>query len=564
MPRLPNIQYTQGVQSLGRQDVYGPIQTAQAQSRALMALPGVFDSWAKVASESLINEKVAQYRLQVKELTEQVLSAKMIDVYDPAFAGMDLEYDPDTAITEGDRLMVPADQVALQIYDSRMKEISEGTIGKLKTKKQKDKFYGSTSDLTATSRSKVVSDVMDKRISHYKGVYKTAYDVAVAQGNAQEAERLTNQYYALGVIGPEERADNLKGLAGRAQESIINQRMASNDINKLQELKSDLLLNRYQISPGVFTPWSIPPSKLAARAEQVESRIRFLQTEALRKRKEVKDQASKELYDQHIIKLDETKRPYSSAELSILIPQMTRADRNNFLAVNRAYDKEKRTTGGIQDDMVVKNDFQKRIAMLSMASDIPSWRRMEIIQQEIRTAMDLDQITGKTGQQLLKDSSNALMEVFQTPSFQSAEDYLYSHLTGGTKDTLSLSEPGAASLAYANAVLEMRQAAIEKGLGFNAEAWAQQNLERFATETVKENLNTLFEEGFATYIVEDIIIDASGKKTMKVDKDKTKHNLKEAYRNNEITREQFERATRMTRIMWGEVLSGEDIPKFPH
>lgn len=555
MPRLPGIQYTVGVQSLGRHDVNAPIRVAQAQSKALMKIPGILESWSEAQGSTYVAEAAADYLEEMRLLEAEVTGQPTIDLNDPKYAGMGLEYDEQMVTEKEGQKFIPTFAVAEQIWFNRLEKLDAETGGKLKDRKSRNAFYQAVGASTATSSASVRKFSYKSRNDTFAATYDTDYDRAVKRADINEATRLANEAVRTGIWTPEHFTQQTEGLIGDVQKSGINARMASDDPEALRLLHDDLMFNLYEPSPGMYGKYEIDVDERRGLATEAMNKALRLEKQIVTDRDKGRADRSSELLNRTVLHLDETGQAYTSDKMAVLTAQLEPEDRKLLRIRNRAV-KEQSQKVLKQSDFNVVQRLELDIASLGFPSTLDPAVRLKALTDKIYEMGAVDSgtgivrddvqqfINGSDVVRLVKMAQDFQKLPLQTAAYQGASDYMYESLTGRSAKAVYDLDPAEkipVDFIVAQAQRDMMTAALKEGQRFNPQAWADQNLDKYATQTVRETFHELVKQGFLPYLVQDA--------DENVVKGATLLKLSDALANLQIDRADYERAVRMVKVM---------------
>ena len=509
MPKLPGIQYTVGVQSLGRRDISLPARLAVAESAALKKLPGVIEAWNFADESSDTAEKIAIYREALRTKQAELQNAKMIDV--TPYGHLDLEYE-ESAVVEDEqgRKMVPAYMVRNKIYDYEQEQIYRDTYGTLRTQAQQKDFLSATSNLTAVSASSIVKATITETQAGQKSRYKAAIQSAVKEGNQVLAEQHLQKAYLTGHYTPEEVFEERNKINIGVQQNRINAAYTSDDKFQLMDMEDALRMNQRILPDGSLGTWDLKPKELAAQADRFERKVKRIEEAEVAQRKEDAKQRSSDVLMGGLLTMQETKEPMSMADTIVMLGNMNASDRKTFMASRKAWGKEYQSLKKEPNTEVI-DSLHAEVNSLFLPGEKPPNERLAAVIESINIAQGMDPVTGDmTGKvlihgeqasQLIQKAINAQRTVINTPAYEQAQDFMYQNMTGGTRAAFTvLDKRGPMAIVLADMERAMSSAALQAGVGFDAMAWVEDNLPRYAGDAYAKNLGRVMKEGFNKYV----------------------------------------------------------------
>ena len=510
MARLPGINYNTQVQSLGRQDVSGPLRVANAEARALQ-------QWGNVALEvgtMLETNEAAEYAAKMSnELAELNAYVKHTRVYDPnelRAAGME---------AEGDEF-VPAHEVATEFYKIRANEIYEAntaTLGR-KGKKVMERTY-------ASKYSAGISDVVGQSIvyaqQYSKAQAEMGFEASVKAGDLEGAIGIAEVARANGTWDPIYYASKMVPVEGRVQEAKYLQQLdIVDDLGQLETLQGQA------INDPLLTVTSANRMYGA-----YNTKINRIEKEREKEAKETKTENSSlsltELQG-HIIE----GKVYTRQEMMDFTANFKPGDRKTAMAA----------WGSQQGKVTISNNDTKleaaqliRSTLLPTGGDGDFFDRRRAVQDRLdEMAFNDKTLTAEDHAKFTDRLAKTAKMTITTPEFDMVEDDIYKVLGGGSKEQIEVLPGGEGMLGLALAVEELHERALQGGEAFKPTEWWKQKKPLMITDAMHISRVTWLEKTSSNYVT----LDANGA----YDPFATAIDLNNRFKNGEMDQRMMEQA----------------------
>ena len=471
MAKLPNINYNTQVQTLGREDVSGPVRVANAETAAIQKWGQLALQVATVVETNQIAEASAKFSNEMAELNARVKNGKVYTSQELDEAGVEYQK------TSGgvDRVAIPAHEVAVDYYKSRAKSIYDANVEGLsgRGKKVMEKTY-------ASKYAQGIDDVVGQQLK-YAHEYAQAqsemgFEQAVNSSNIDGAVMIADTALANGTWSPTYYASKMGPLPGRiTQRLYLDTLDAVDDPAELENLQGDILNDQSMTNAQVSSVYKDYESKIKRRSSAIE--------------KEMK--AAKE--EQSSLLLTETAAELTLDEVDWTSPtdvlrataSMTPADRKSAVAIWRA---ERNGVSTSNADSLKQATLMVRSTIIGdELGETNFLQRRNVARQLLTDMLTNGDIVTKDYTSLLDDLNSIRAVPFKSPEYQMVEDDIYITLTGGTKSMVDLTGGGPTSVGLANAMWELNNAALEGGPGFDPRSWWATAKSDFLTRAIIQN-----------------------------------------------------------------------------
>ena len=499
--KLPTINYNRtGVGSMGRANTSLP--GSLSSSRTNLTRSGIRLAGATVDLIDRISKSSESNDLAVVEssLTEKMSELDVIIAKKTTYSAADLEdmgvkfnksttkLGPDGKEVKEDRQIIPAAEVADQVYKIRAREIQAAAYSNAPNAKS----LVAIKKRYATLYEKGVDGALNHQLNHAIRTEKikvaTAFDAAIKSGNEQGAKDIANAAFESGTWSEAKYEAERSSISDRVRTNIYMQAVNMTDNTPDLEYTRTMMTNDTQLS--------IQAKK--ALNGTFQSKINRLDAAAEKKAKENKlvNSATKLIQSTDYIR--QIGAPLPADEIVNMGQGMTATDRKALATYNNSLYSV--TDPETFDKLAVQ------VRSISIPDGTTVAQRRERVMQDLIEATESKQINGKDFLKLT-GMINVSQE-FQTasPAAKRTVDMIWQDLTGGSKNMISsaLSLGGIDTLTASKAEFDLLRIIDQSPVGFDPAAWWDKNRTNYYTESVISNLKILEEQtGFGFVVMQE-------------------------------------------------------------
>jgi hypothetical protein len=235
-------------------------------------------------------------------------------------------------------------------------------------------------------------------------------------------------------------------------------------------------------------------------------------------------------------------RPLSWQELAERTNNLDPSDRSMvYTFANNLREKRADTS-----DPATVTQLQGMALNLAMPSTTDINQRRAVVQLSIAQALADSKISDNDARTLMSSVDTMESIPYNTEAYKRAQDRLYTLLVGGSKAQIQVFDEGSPNLINAlNAEEELIEAMREGGPAFNPEQWVKDNIGRYASVTLEENRTSADAQRFERFEVYTPGV-------VGINLEETLRNVKEAYKNGAITKEDADQAAAHFRLIDGQ------------
>jgi len=489
--KLPGIEYNTQVRSLGRESVSAPIAVANAQAAALGNLGKTIE---KIEMND-VAAAAAKFQTEMADLNASAKNRKSYTTEELDSLGIkyDNRYGADK-ISE-----VPAYLVSSKVYQKLSSELYNVHSG-LTTKKGRDviaKMYG---QMYKEGISVVVANSMREALSSRSIAVESNFDSAVAAGNTEAANIISETALASGVWSNEKYYSKTKDMPDKiATSQYLNNLNNIGDPNTLQVFLNSALADT-----------RLKPSSKNSIYKNYDSKIKSLNKEMEKMEKEARKQES---YDEFVVTstdIIESGEPMEWGAVSNKALNMEPADGKALITLNRMM-----ATKGIVTDPKIHMNLTAMVRSLSLPREGTTVnQRRETAVNQLLSAAGINPFTGEQVSvskispadfsKLWGDINKSQSFAYDNPEVKRMSDFIWSTLTGGSKDMMTrFFGAGADTINATKAESDMLRAARAGGPAFNPDQWWEQNGLKYLTASIEENEQTMIENRLDKFIIRD-------------------------------------------------------------
>lgn len=499
--KLPGINYSTPVQSLGREDISAPLSIANAEARAILTLGGAADKMIESIDANKIAVDASKFQAAFAELNATMKTRKSYTTEELDSIGV--KYDKQYGI--GKIESVPAYLVSKQIYQNLT-----GKLYKMSTESTSKKGRAVISKMYGQMYKEGITPVIVNSIRDAQSMRSVENEIAFDQvtniGNAEAADMIASTALATGVWSADKYQAKTKGMPNKiARGKYLNALNLNGDLDILEvhldNLLSDPDLNVTSKS-GLYAKYN--------------SKIKNLATKQEKDLKKQNDQASFESFMGISTSMLDSGRPLPWNIINAAAIEMRSSDGKALLALNRSMN-----TKGVVTDVKVHTALAVQIRSISLPSDTTtvSQRRAAAVDALIAaTGVDVNgkptgpsKISPKDFMSMFDQINKAQAFVYDNPEVKRKSDFIWTTLTGGSKDMMtSLFGTGPDTINAVQAEADMLEAARNQGPGFNPDLWWDNNGTKYLTKSIEENEVSLKENRLDKYIIKNGIIGDGG------------------------------------------------------
>ena len=255
--KIPGANPRRPVQSLGRQNIGGPMRVADAQARAAeyegaglralgLAIEDIGAEMKRRADEEAVHEFHVQSKLAQAEVTRLlgVLSQPSMPADAPGMN--ELQFDRNIAVKNDDgsvdmvpRQQIPMHEVGGQYFERQMDGIRDSVSANFKDRRGREKWLANFELVRAQQSVKVAMTLRERRREARKAGMFLQLDDYKRSGNEAGARSLLDQSFYAATITPDEYQQEVDRLAVDIDDRAVQQAIAGaetqDDINTVME-----------------------------------------------------------------------------------------------------------------------------------------------------------------------------------------------------------------------------------------------------------------------------------------------------------------------------------------
>lgn len=496
--KLPGINYATPVQSLGRQDPGDPVAVAQAQGRAMSQFVKLAVDVSKDIAKSETASSAAVFQTQMAEVNAAVKAKKSYTTEE--LDELEIKYDTKKyGMDEGQSQEVPSYLVSSKVYRKLTKALYDEHSAKANTKGKKaiSKMYGSMYEKGVTG---VITSSINTAYALRSVEMEKDFDSAVATGNLDAAVILSETARDIGIWSPEKFLAKTRDMPNKI---ATGQYMV--DLNKINEP----VIMESMMSILLNDPALSPESKSSLYAKY-DSKAKTMRKEQAVAAKEMYKQNSYDVFIDTSTTMLDNNEPLSWDEVNRIAGGMERSDGNALLTLNRMMGEK-----GMITDPRVHMELSVLVNAISLPREGTNiYQRREAAVNRLMAAAGFDPFTGdRFGPSKIspEDFSSLWSKInksqsftYDNPEVTRMVDFMWSTLTGGSKDMMSrFFGTGPDTINATQAEASMLEMARQQGPSFNPDQWWKTNGVKYITTAIEDNERTIKENRLDKYIKKD-------------------------------------------------------------
>ncbi len=490
--KLPGINYSTPVQSLGRENISAPLSKANAEANAILTLGGAADKIIKSIDANKIAVDASKFQAAMSELNATMKTRKSYTTEELDSIGV--KYDKQYG--KGKLESVPAYLVSKQIYKSLTSKIY-----KMSTESTSKKGRAVISKMYGQMYKEGITPVIVNSIKDAHSIRSVeneiSFDSAADTGNAEAANIIASTALATGVWSAEKYQAKTKDMPNK-----IARGKYLNSLN----LNDDLAVLETQLDSALSDP-DLSSANKAALFSKFTSKIKTIEKANIKKLKEQNDVASYENYMGIATSVLDNGAPLPWQVVNAAALEMRPTEGKALLALNRSM-----ATKGVTTNPKTHTALAVQIRSISLPSEVSNvGQRRKAAVESLIAAVENYKISPKDFMSMFDQINKAQSFVYDNPEVKRKSDFIWTTLTGGSKDMMtSLFGTGPDTINAVEAEAAMLEAARQQGPGFSPDQWWDNNGTKYLTRSIEENETSLKENRLDKYVIKNGIVADGG------------------------------------------------------
>lgn len=494
--KLPGIEYNTNVRSLGREDPSQPVTLARMKANVALGTADVLVKTAEAIQANDIAADAARFQTMMSEFNATTKARQSYNIKE--LDTLDIKYGPQYG--EGKLTEVPAYLVSRQVYQKGSRQIFK-TVSDVSSKKGKaviSKMYG---QMYKEGVSSIIASSIQEAYKVKSVNTEIDFNASVASGNMEASMIIAETARASGIWNSDKYLAMTKGMPDKIGHSQY--------LNNLNREDDPVMLELHK--ENALSDPNLKPSTKSSLYKEFDGKIKILNKAKDKAANETRKQESYERFISTSASILDSNEPMDFGAAATIALGLEPTDGKALMTLNRIVADK-----GATDDAKVVMGLTNAINTISIPRPGTTiHQRRKSVTDMIQRAAGYDPFTGEqvgpsklsanTYSALWKSINTAQAFVYQNPEVKNMSDFIWTTLTGGSKDMMTkFFGTGPDTMNAVQAETEMHKAAMAAGPGFNPTIWWESNGIRYVTASIEENEKSMKENRIDKYIVRDI------------------------------------------------------------